>query len=176
MTRFSRRPRAAFFIAALLLAPGGFAHAAQVEVPAYRALGAAEAMASPAQNGSDYSANAPSLSGLSLFRDDPRRERAAPRLSDPGAMRRRPGARPRRSDGRARADFGRARRPVDEWRAGRLLVDGRDAAYRPHPHLFEFCHLPDGREGLVMTHISHRGAQSAQQNHSPRRAQRMRGG
>src|SRR5205085_2104584 len=83
---------------------------------------------------------------------------------------RRPGARPRRSGGRARADFCRPGRAVIEWRAGRLLVDGGHAAYRPHPHLFEFCRLPDGREGLVMTMISHRGAQSAQQNHSPRRA------
>ena len=78
MTRFSRRPRAAFFIAALVLAPGGFAHAAQVEVPAYRALGAAEAMASPAQSGSDYSANAPSLSGLTLLATIP--AASAPRL------------------------------------------------------------------------------------------------
>ena len=74
MTRLSRRPRAAFFMASLLLAPGGVAHAAQVEVPAYRALGAAEAMASPAQNGSDYSANAPSLSGLT---SPPRARRAS---------------------------------------------------------------------------------------------------
>jgi hypothetical protein len=78
MTRFSRRPRAAFFMAALLLGSAGFAHAAQVEVPAYRALGAAEAMASPAQNGSDYSANAPSLSGLSLLATIP--AASAPRL------------------------------------------------------------------------------------------------
>jgi hypothetical protein len=49
MTRLSRRPRAAFFMAALLLVPAGFSDAAQIEVPAYRALGAAEAMASPAR-------------------------------------------------------------------------------------------------------------------------------
>ena len=67
MTRLSRRPRAAFFMAALLLVPAGFSDAAQIEVPAYRALGAAEAMASPAQSGSDYSANAPSLASLSLL-------------------------------------------------------------------------------------------------------------
>ena len=67
MTRLSRRPRAAFFMAALLLVPAGFSDAAQIEVPAYRALGAAEAMASPAQSGSDYSANASSLAGLSLL-------------------------------------------------------------------------------------------------------------
>ena len=78
MTRLSRRPRAAFFMASLLLGPGGVAHAAQVEVPAYRALGAAEAMASPAQNGSDYSANAPSLSGLTLLATIP--AASAPRL------------------------------------------------------------------------------------------------
>src|SRR5689334_10119630 len=51
----------------LLLALAHPAPAAQIEVPAYRALGAAEAMASPAQSGSDYSANAPSLAGLSLL-------------------------------------------------------------------------------------------------------------
>ena len=67
MTRLSRRLRAAFFMAALLLGPAGSADAAQIEVPAYRALGAAETMASPAQSGSDYSANAPSLAGLSLL-------------------------------------------------------------------------------------------------------------
>ena len=78
MTRFSRRPRAAFFIAALVLAPGGFAHAAQVEVPAYRALGAAETMAAPGNSGTDSSANAPSLSGLSLLATIP--AAAQPRL------------------------------------------------------------------------------------------------
>src|SRR5437763_5314304 len=41
--------------------------------------------------------------------------------------------------------------PVDQWRAGRLLVDGRHAAYRAHPHLFELFFVSDGREGLVMT-------------------------
>jgi hypothetical protein len=40
MTRLSRRLRAAFFMAALLLGPAGSADAAQIEVPAYRALGA----------------------------------------------------------------------------------------------------------------------------------------
>ena len=67
MTRFSRRRRAAFFMAALLPAFAASATAAQIEVPAYRALGAQETMASPAQSGSDYSANAPSLAGLTLL-------------------------------------------------------------------------------------------------------------
>ena len=38
-----------------------------VEVPAYRQLGASEAMASPGASGADYSANAPSLAGLALL-------------------------------------------------------------------------------------------------------------
>ena len=71
MTRFSRRLRAAIVLpASVVLLPFALsrpADAAQIEVPAYRALGAAEAMASPSQNGSDFSANAPSLSGLTLL-------------------------------------------------------------------------------------------------------------
>jgi hypothetical protein len=71
MKRFSRRPRAAFLFAASLVLPPlaltPSAQAAQVEVPAYRALGAQETMASPSQSGTDYSANAPSLSGLTLL-------------------------------------------------------------------------------------------------------------
>jgi hypothetical protein len=70
MKRLLRRPRAAFLLAASALLPlvaPAPARAAQIEVPAYRALGAAEAMASPAQSGADYSANAPSLSGLTLL-------------------------------------------------------------------------------------------------------------
>src|SRR3954451_24114456 len=43
------------------------AQSRSVEVPQYRQLGAAEAMAAPGTNGSDYSANAPSLSGLTLL-------------------------------------------------------------------------------------------------------------
>ena len=43
------------------------ARAAEIEVPAYRALAAAEAMSAPGNNGNDWSANAPSLSGLSLL-------------------------------------------------------------------------------------------------------------
>lgn len=38
-----------------------------VEVPAYRQLGASEAMASPGSSGADYSANPPSLAGLTLL-------------------------------------------------------------------------------------------------------------
>jgi hypothetical protein len=38
-----------------------------VEVSAYRQLGASETMASPGANGSDASANAPSLAGLTLL-------------------------------------------------------------------------------------------------------------
>jgi len=66
--------RAALLPAALAVAaslPFGFtdhalAQSKSIEVPAYRQLGANEAMASPGQNGADYSANAPSLSGLTF--------------------------------------------------------------------------------------------------------------
>jgi hypothetical protein len=52
-----------------LLGPtgGALAQSQSVEVPAYRQLGADEAMASPGQTGTDYSANAPSISGLTLL-------------------------------------------------------------------------------------------------------------
>src|SRR5438876_11529193 len=81
-----RRLRAAFVPAALVVAASlslGFsstssAQSKSVEVPAYRQLGAAEAMASPGQSGADASANAPSLSGLSLLATIP--APAAPRL------------------------------------------------------------------------------------------------
>jgi len=49
-----------------------------VEVAADRQLGASEAMASPGQSGADYSANAPSLAGLSLLATIP--VPAVPRL------------------------------------------------------------------------------------------------
>ena len=70
-----RRLRAAFVQAALVVAvslPLGLssnasAQSKSIEVPAYRQLGAAEAMASPGQSGADYSANAGSLSGLTLL-------------------------------------------------------------------------------------------------------------
>ncbi len=75
MTIHRSRLRAAFLLAALGIAASPSPHlvtiaAAQgksVEVPAYRALGANEAMTSPGQNGADYSANAPSLAGLTLL-------------------------------------------------------------------------------------------------------------
>jgi hypothetical protein len=63
-----------------LLGLGGSARAQSksVEVPAYRQLGASEAMASPGQSGADYSANAPSLAGLTLLATIP--APATPRL------------------------------------------------------------------------------------------------
>lgn len=51
----------------VVAASSGSAQSQSVEVPAYRQLGAAEAMASPGQNGADYSANPPSLAGLILL-------------------------------------------------------------------------------------------------------------
>lgn len=70
------RLRAAFLLA--VLAVPGSAKAQTVEVPAYRQLGASEAMAEPGRNGVDYSANAPSLSGLTLLATVP--APAVPRL------------------------------------------------------------------------------------------------
>jgi hypothetical protein len=65
-----RRLRAAFLYAVLCGAavlPDEAAQAQSIEVPAYRQLGADEVMAAPGGSGSDYSANAPSLSGLTLL-------------------------------------------------------------------------------------------------------------
>ena len=70
-----RRLRAAFVPAALVVAASlslglssnASAQSKSIEVPAYRQLGASEAMASPGQSGADYSANAGSLSGLALL-------------------------------------------------------------------------------------------------------------
>ena len=86
MTISPHRLRAALSPAALAVAAClcmGFADSASaqsksVAVPAYRQLGAAESMASPGQNGADYSAYAPSVSGLSLLATIP--APAAPRL------------------------------------------------------------------------------------------------
>ena len=64
----------------LLLAgpPLALAQTRSVEVPQYRQLGASEAMSAPGNNGGDYSANAPSLSGLTLLATIP--AASAPRL------------------------------------------------------------------------------------------------
>jgi hypothetical protein len=60
--------RGRLWAAFLLVALGaGNAQAQSTEVPAYRQLGASEAMAAPGGNGTDYSANAPSLDGLTLL-------------------------------------------------------------------------------------------------------------
>src|SRR5712691_2032741 len=82
--------RAAFAPAALVLAaslPSGLssnaaAQSRSIEVPAYRQLGASEAMASPGQSGADYSANAGSLSGLTLLATIP--APSVPRLGGQG--------------------------------------------------------------------------------------------
>ncbi len=86
MTILPRCLRAAFLPAALVVAAiltlgstsSGLAQSPSVEVPAYRQLGADEAMASPDQSGTDYSANPPSLAGLTLLATIP--APAAPRL------------------------------------------------------------------------------------------------
>jgi hypothetical protein len=75
MTISPRRLRAALLlstlgaVAALLvgLTGGALAQGNTVEAPAYRQLGASEPMASSGINGSDASANAPSLAGLTLL-------------------------------------------------------------------------------------------------------------
>jgi hypothetical protein len=85
MTVSPHRPRAALLptalavAASLLSTPIALAQSKSVEVPASRQLGAGEAMASPGQNGTDFSANAPSLSGLNLLATIP--APATPRLS-----------------------------------------------------------------------------------------------
>jgi len=87
MTIFPHRLQAALLPAALAVAASlplgltcsALAQSKSIEVPAYRQLGAGEAMASPGQNGTDYSANAPSLSGLTLLATIP--APANPRLS-----------------------------------------------------------------------------------------------
>lgn len=70
------RPRRIAALALLGLAVSGAALAA-VEVPQYRQLGASETMAEPGNAGADFSANAASLSGLTLLATIP--APAAPR-------------------------------------------------------------------------------------------------
>ena len=75
MTISPRRLRAAFVPTALVVVAalplGLFGNASaqskSIEVPAYRQLGATEPMAAPGNSGADYSANAGSLSGLTLL-------------------------------------------------------------------------------------------------------------
>jgi hypothetical protein len=77
MMRNAGRLGAAF----LLLLGAAHTAAAQskaVELPQYRQLGASEPMSAPGNNGTDYSANAPSLSGLTLLATIP--AATAPRL------------------------------------------------------------------------------------------------
>ena len=84
MTTHRSRLRAAFLLAAFAAAPIALfttpaaAQSKSVDVPSYRQLGAGEVMASPGQTGSDFSANAPSLAGLTLLATIP--APAAPRL------------------------------------------------------------------------------------------------
>lgn len=79
---YAHRRRAAAFL--LLLAFAGeapaWAQSRSVEVPSYRQLGAAETMSAPGNNGTDYSAHAPSLSGLSLLATIPAATTGSPRL------------------------------------------------------------------------------------------------
>jgi hypothetical protein len=79
MNKSARRLPAAFFLMAATVAAsptmnsiGGLigiasAQSTAVDVPAHRELGASEPMASPGNSGTDYSANAGSLSGLTLL-------------------------------------------------------------------------------------------------------------
>ncbi len=75
MTIFPRCLRAALFLTAFAVTvspPMGLighasAQSKSIEVPAYRQLGATEPMASPGNSGADYSANAGSLTGLTLL-------------------------------------------------------------------------------------------------------------
>jgi hypothetical protein len=67
MKRQTSRLGAAFVFLAAAAAIAPALAAKSIEVPAYRQLGAAETMAAAGNNGTDYSANAPSLSGLTLL-------------------------------------------------------------------------------------------------------------
>lgn len=75
MTIFPRGLRAAFFLTALAVTVSPpmdlISHASAqnkpIEVPTYRQLGATEPMASPGNSGADHSANAGSLTGLTLL-------------------------------------------------------------------------------------------------------------
>jgi hypothetical protein len=71
MIRSACRRRAAFSLLAVLFGAAavadGSARAETVAVPAYRPLQAAEPMSPPGSAGSDFSANPPSLSGLTLL-------------------------------------------------------------------------------------------------------------
>jgi hypothetical protein len=81
-----RRLQAALLTVALVVAAGpplgstgrALAQAKTVEVLGYRQLAANESMAAPGNSGADYSANAPSLTGLSLLMTIP--APAVPRL------------------------------------------------------------------------------------------------
>lgn len=64
-------------VLALLGAALSGAALAEIDVPQYRQLGAGEALVSPGNAGADYSANPPSLSGLTLLATIP--APAAPR-------------------------------------------------------------------------------------------------
>jgi len=70
MNRSASRLRAAFSLVALAFGTGAVAAPAQsqaIDVPSYRRLEAAEPMAAPDLGGTDFSANAPSLAGLTLL-------------------------------------------------------------------------------------------------------------
>jgi hypothetical protein len=71
MIRSACRLRAAFSLLAFAfgaaIVENGSARAENVDVPAYRLLQAAEPMAAPGSPGSDFSANSPSLAGLTLL-------------------------------------------------------------------------------------------------------------
>jgi hypothetical protein len=59
----------ALALAGVALGSAAFAEIAiaEIEVPQYRALGAGETLAEPGNAGTDYSANPPSLTGLTLL-------------------------------------------------------------------------------------------------------------
>ncbi|MBV9828523.1 MAG: hypothetical protein JO001_23085 [Alphaproteobacteria bacterium] len=122
------------------------ASAQTIDVPGYRQLGATEAMAAPSGNGTDYSANAPSLSGMTLLATIP-----APVV-------------PRRGyfiQAQCAAgltvlfdDQVGTLAPTSLVLAGASAGGGQGAsvtmAGMPHPHLLKFRQLPDGGEELVM--------------------------
>src|SRR5262245_36639837 len=67
MISHPRRRLAAFLLFGWVHPLAAMAQSATIDVPQYRQLGAAEAMAPPGNSGTDFSANPPSLAGLTLL-------------------------------------------------------------------------------------------------------------
>ena len=153
MIRSACRFHAAFSLLAFALAvnvANGSARAENVDVPAYRALQAAEPMAAPGSTGSDFSANAPSLSGLTLLAtiptpSSPRRGYLIQAQCTAGLI----VVFDREAGGSNPTLIILAGAPV-EWWTRRHAGYVRYAAHGKNRNLFERGRLSDGGEGMVM--------------------------